>query len=125
MRLRPLAENIMSATQKFLLDENIRIEVKKFLDSKGFSSAYASKGIVNGRLAALSREKKCVLLTRDKDFINRSLFPPKQFFGIVVFRIHPPLADKLIASLEKLLAEVREFKGKLFVVREEGFEVKD
>ena len=112
----------MSNFPRFLLDENIRIEVKKFLESKGFSAKYASKGISNGRLASLAKEKKIALLSRDSDFLNTSLFPPKEFFGIVVFIIHPPTAEKLVKSLSSLLADVKVFKGKLFVVEEEGFE---
>lgn len=111
----------MSNSLRFLLDENIRIEVKEFLESKGFSVKYASKGTSNGKLALLSKEKKLVLLTRDTDFINTALFPPRKFFGIVVFRIHPPTAKKLINALSLLLTEVKEFRGKLFIVEEEGF----
>lgn len=115
----------MSNSLKFLLDENIRIEVKKFLESKGFSVEYAEKGISNGKLISLSKNKGFILLTRDKDFINVSLFPPKDLFGIIVLTIHPPLAEKLIKSLKLLLGLVKEFKGKLFIVKEEGFEIID
>ena len=115
----------MSNFPRFLLDENVRIEVKEFLESKGFSAKYASKGISNGKLASLAKEKKIVLLSRDSDFLNTSLFPPKEFSGIVVFLIHPPTAEKLVKALSSLFAEAKEFKGKLFVVDEEGFEIVD
>lgn len=108
---------------KFLLDENIRIEIKEFLESKGFSAEYVTKGISNGRLALLVKEKKLVLLTRDSDFLNSVLFPPNQFFGIIVLQIHPPEAEKLIKGMELLLSEVKEFKGKLFIVEEERYEI--
>jgi predicted nuclease of predicted toxin-antitoxin system len=113
----------MSNTLKFLLDENVRVEVKEFLESKGLSAEYASKGISNGKLASLAKEKGLVLLTRDSDFINTVLFPPKQFSGMVVFRIHPPTAEKLIKGLKFLLSKVKEFKGKVFVVSEESIEI--
>jgi predicted nuclease of predicted toxin-antitoxin system len=104
---------------RFLLDENVREEVKEFLESKGFSAEYAPKGVVNTEIASLARERELVLITRDKDFLNTGLFPPKRFFGIVVFRIHPPTAERLIKGLSKLLEEVKEFKGKTFEVEEE------
>ena len=110
---------------KFLLDENIRIEIKKFLKSKGFSAEYAAKGVSNGRLALLAKDKSLVLVSRDSDFLNRSMFPPKEFSGIMVFVIHPPTVEKLIKALSSLLADVSEFKGKLFIVDEEGFEAVD
>lgn len=107
---------------RFLLDENIRVEVKEFLDSKGLSSAYASKGIRNGMLGSMAKEKRLVLLTRDRDFLNKHLFPPKEFSGIIVLRVHPPTAEKLIAALSPIIVEVKDFRGRLFVVTEEGFE---
>ena len=115
----------MSNFPKFLLDENIRIEVKEFLKSKGFSAEYTAKGIANGKLASLAKEKSLVLVSRDSDFLNKSIFPPKEFSGIIVFVIHPPTVEKLVTALSSLLADVIEFKGKLFVVDEEGFEVVD
>ncbi|MBI4170471.1 MAG: DUF5615 family PIN-like protein [Candidatus Aenigmarchaeota archaeon] len=101
------------------------IEVKEFLESEGFSAEYASKGISNGKLAMLAKGKKFTLLSRDKDFLKTSLFPPKEYSGIIVFRIHPPKAEKLVRALSLLLDEVKEFKGRLFVVKQEGFEVVD
>ena len=113
-------ENV--STPKFLLDENIRIEVKEFLKSKGFSAEYAAKGVSNGRLASLAKEKSLVLLSRDSDFLNKSAFPPKEFSGIIVFAIHPPTVEKLVRALSSLLSEVKEFKGRLFVADEDDFE---
>ena len=107
---------------KFLLDENIRIEIKEFLKSKGFSAEYAAKGASDERLAAMAKGGKLALLTRDTDFLNSDMFQPKEYSGIIVLRIHPPTEEKLTSALSSLLAEVREFEGKLFVVWEEGYE---
>ena len=108
---------------KFLLDENIRIEIKEFLKSKGFSAEYAAKGVSNGRLASLAKDKSLVLVSRDSDFLNKSAFPPKEFSGMIVFVIHPPTVEKLVRALSSLLSKVKEFKGKLFTVDEDEFEV--
>ena len=115
----------MPSLPKFLLDENISRAVKRLLESKGYSAEYAQKGIVNGKLASLSKESRSVLVSRDSDFLNRSMFPPKDFSGIIVFVIHPPSRKKLVAALSSLLADVSEFNGKLFIVDEEEFEVVD
>ncbi len=113
--------SIVSDT-KFLLDENIPELFRRFLESRGYPTEYAAKGTKNGKLASLALEKECVLVSRDRDFLNSVSFPPSQFSGIVVFTVHPPKAEKLIKGMEMLLSEVKEFKGKLFVVEEEGFE---
>ena len=122
MLLKLLEESTMSDL-RFLLDENIPKDVKRFLESKGFSAEYGPKGIKNSRVALLSKDKKSALLSRDYDFLNTTMFPPGDFFGIVVFRIHPPDPEKIISALSMLLEEVSEFKGKLFEVEEVGFKV--
>jgi predicted nuclease of predicted toxin-antitoxin system len=106
------------SNSRFLLDENIPIEVKEFLEFKGFSVKYSPKGVVNGKVALLAKEGKLVLLTRDTDFLNADLFPPKEFSGVVVFRIHPPRPEKLVEATTLLLERIKDFKGKLFIVGE-------
>ncbi len=96
---------------------------KKLLESMGLSAEYGPKGINNSKVAFLSRDKKSVLLGRDSDFPDTTMFPPGDFFGIVVFKIHPPNTEKLVKSLSILLTEVKEFRGKLFVADEIGFTV--
>ena len=115
----------MSNSPKFLLDENIPRAVRRLLESKGFSAEYAAKGVVNGKLASLSKTGELVLVSRDSDFLNRSMFPPKEFSGIIVFVIHPPKREKLVAALSSLLNGTMEFKGKLFIIDEEGVETTD
>lgn len=113
----------MPNSPKFLLDENIPRSVKQFLESKGFSAEYTLKGISNSKAIALAKKKKSVFITRDTDFLNTSLFPPKDFPGILVLQIHPPKAEKIVKALASFLAEVKEFKGKLFVIEENWFKI--
>jgi len=70
-------------------------------------------------------EKESILLTRDYDFANTILFPPKQFHGIIVLHAHPPKAEKLTERIEFLLAKVRSYKGKLFIVTDEKLDIID
>ena len=112
------------APDRFLLDENIPRSVKRFLESKGFSAEYKEKGVKNSELLSIARKTGSVLVSRDKDFLETSLFPPKEYTGIIVFRIHPPKPEKLVRALSLLLSQAKEFNGKLFVVNEEGYEVK-
>ena len=106
---------------KFLLDENIPWEIKEFLESKLFKTEYATKGIVNSELISHAVDTESALVTRDKDFLNAALFPPREYFGIIVFKVHPPTADKLVKALDIFLEKVENFKGKTFVIEEEGF----
>ncbi len=106
---------------KFLLDENIPRSVKRFLEDMGFSVECVPKGVEDNAVMSFAKEKKAVLLTRDSDFANLVLYPPEDYFGIVVFRIHPPRPDKITRALSLLLKNVENFEGKLFVVEEGGF----
>lgn len=96
-----------------MLDENIPKLVKNFLESKGYTVEYSPKGVKNSELASLVLSKGYILLTRDYDFANTILFPPKQFHGIIVLHIHPPKAERLIEEMESLLAKVKDYEGKL------------
>jgi predicted nuclease of predicted toxin-antitoxin system len=79
--------------------------------------------VKNRDLASLALSKGYILVTRDYDFANTILFPPKQFHGIIILHIHPPKAEKLIKSLEKLLAKVKDYKGKLLIIKDETLEI--
>jgi predicted nuclease of predicted toxin-antitoxin system len=85
---------------KFLLDENIPKQIKTFLESKGYMAEYPPRGMKNRELASLAIRKRYILLTIDYDFANTIMYPPKQFCGIIVLRIHPPKAEKLIREIE-------------------------
>lgn len=99
--------------------------MKRFLESKGYTVEYSPKGIKNRELALLALEKESILLTRDYDFANTILFPPRQFHGIIVLHVHPPKAEKLIERIEFLLAKVRSYRGKLFIVTDEKLDIID
>jgi len=51
------------------------------------------------------------------------MFPPKQFYGIIVLNIHSPKAEKLIRVIESLLAKVKNYEGKLIIVKDGAFEI--
>lgn len=110
-------------TLKFLLDENVDIRVASFLQEKGTQVTIVPKGLVNGKVLALAKATRSILLTNDSDFANQRMYPPEKFAGIVIFRIHPPLIRKLTSALRVLLTKVEPsaFEGKLFILTEHGF----
>ena len=84
---------------------------------------YPPRGMKNRELASLTIRKRCILLTRDRDFANTIMYPPKQFYGIIILHIHPPKAEKLIRGIESLLAKVKDYEGKLIIVKDGTFEI--
>jgi predicted nuclease of predicted toxin-antitoxin system len=79
--------------------------------------------VKNRDLAFLAISKGCILVTRDYDFANTILYPPKQFHGIIILHIHPPKAEKLLEEIESLLAKIKDYEGKLIIIRDGALEI--
>lgn len=73
----------------------------------GIFSRIRSKRYQDREVVSLAKEKRAILLTRDSDFASSSV-PPHEFFGIVVFRIHPPKPDKIVKALSLHLEGVKK-----------------
>jgi len=103
---------------KFLSDENFPKEVIKSLIKQGHNIKEVSLGSTDKQLSKIAKSESRVILTFDKHFLNKKLFPPKEHSGIVVFKFSPPLIDVIFSLLSKLLNKVRpsEFKGRLFII---------
>lgn len=110
---------------KFLLDENVPIKIRSFLETKGYSVVLTPKGIKNGQVVALANKEKRALITHDVDFVEETSSLSAAVYGVIVFRIHPPRVEKLCASLEKMLHEVTEFRNKRFLLDETGYTIVD
>lgn len=57
---------------KFILDENVRIELFKFLQIQGIGAESSLKGVSDSHIASLSKKGKKVLVTNDADFAEYS-----------------------------------------------------
>ena len=110
---------------RVLLDEDVHVKLIDWLVSSGHDVARVPSGTKNGQVLALALQQNRILITRDKDFSNRLMYPPSRYLGIVVLRVHPPLLEKLISVLRRLLAEVQpeQFKGRVFLLEEEEYHV--
>jgi len=79
--------------------------------------------VKNRDLASLALRRGYILVTRDYDFANTILYPPKQFHSIIILHIHPPKTEKLIKGMERLLAKVKSYEGKLLIIKDEVIEI--
>lgn len=82
-----MSQSASRSNLKFLLDENVKKRVGAFLRSRGFDAIGAPKSFANGKLAALSKSEKRVLVTNDWDFTDSELFSKEKVFGIVLIVI--------------------------------------
>jgi len=103
---------------KFISDENFPKAINELLSQEGHDIKESPLGLTDKQLSKLSKSESRIILTFDKHFLNKRLFPPEEHFGIVVFKITPPLIETTFLLLTKLLKQIKdsEFKGRLFVV---------
>src|SRR3989338_3944420 len=105
---------------KFFSDEDVDARLVKSLSDKGIDIKYAPKGIKNSKLFSLACKESRAILSRDKDFLNTSLFPPTKLPLIVVLRIHPPAFSRLESPVSKFFKKLSdEMEGKTWVVKED------
>ncbi len=121
-----LVKDLSILSFKFFSDEDIDARLIKFLSDKGIDIKYAERGIRNSKLYSLACKESRAILTRDKDFLNTSLFSPTKLPLIVVLRIHPPTFSRLKSPVLKFFEKLSdEMKGKTWAVKEESFSEAD
>src|SRR3989344_783433 len=104
---------------KFLLDENVRIELTRFLKSKNFDTKLAPKSTDDSTLTSISKREKRILVTNDQDFTNCD---KDTLFSLVWLKIPQNDANALIKSFDKLLTEFSDFYGNIIVLRPNDWE---
>ena len=110
---------------KFLIDENIRKEVKDFLIASGHDAISIPKGSSDERLAKIAKSEKRIILTHDVDFSNTWSYPPKEYSGIIRIKIHPPTAEIINHALSAFLKRlsVDEIDKRSFVLEKNNFPI--
>jgi hypothetical protein len=61
----------------------------------------------DGEIAAHARTSQCCLLTEDWGFADVRIYPPAQYYGIVVFWISDNRIDDKLTALRNLLGNKR------------------
>lgn len=106
-------------TLKFLLDENVRIELFRHLKAKGFDVKLMPKSTPDSRLVNLSKREKLIIVTNDEDFTDYS---KGEVFCVIWLRIPQSDPQTLILSFVKLISEFSGFEGKLIVLEPNKWE---
>ena len=112
---------------KFLLDENVKKELLKFLKQKGFDVIFKPKELSNGVLTEFSKLEQRALISNDRHFTDSSRFPKEKIFSVVWLRIPQNESELLFESFSKLLKEIKseDFKGNLIKLYEDRFEISE
>ena len=99
---------------RFLLDENVRVELSDFLKSKALNVRLAPRSTDDSLIANISKKEKRVLITNDWDFLE---YTDDKIFAIVWLRIAQNDPETLVDSFENLLKEFKKFSGRLIVLK--------
>lgn len=107
---------------RFLSDENLRWDVVKFLKTRGHDIKTSPPRASDKVVINLAKKEKRILLTNDTDFSVSLQFPPWEYWGILIFRIHPPRFEKYKKAIENFIAlyDARFVKGKTFIIEEDS-----
>lgn len=110
---------------KFLLDENVKSRVGKFLELDGFDVVAAPKGFSDNKLADISKSEGRVLVTNDSDFTNPIEFPKEKVFSVVLVAIPQDKPEAFMPAFSRLLTTrpKSDFEGFLITLKEDGLEV--
>jgi len=111
---------------QFLVDENVRKEVRDFLKTKGHDVLSLPAGLEDEKIAQIAKETKRIILTHDQHFGDILLYPPKEYSGIIRIKIHPPNAETIIKALENLFQKLspQQIDKKLIILEKEGFRIR-
>jgi predicted nuclease of predicted toxin-antitoxin system len=91
----------------FKIDENLHEEVAGILRLNGHDavSVYDQqmRGHTDQEIAAVCQRERRVIVTQDLDFSNIVAFPPEDYAGIIVLRLHDPGRAWALAAMRRLL----------------------
>lgn len=106
---------------KLLLDENVRIELFRFLKENFFDVKKVKKGISDSSVIKISNSEKRVLITNDSDFLEPTCAKEK-VFSIIVLKIPQNKPNTLINLFFSCINKItlKELKGKVFELKESG-----
>lgn len=104
---------------KFLLDENVRLDLYKFLTSQGCDVKLAPKTGKDSIIASISKKDSRIIVTNDSDF---QYFTEQQVFSVVFLNIPQYEGEILISSFIKLLSDFDNFPGRIVVLKPNTWE---
>ena len=109
--------SLLTLNHKFLLDENVKAVLSRFLKSEGFDVKLAPKTTSDSKLALLSKEELRILVTNDEDF---QWYSDKEIYSVILLKVPQNDNESLIKVFNKLLSEFNNFAGRIVVLDKNG-----
>lgn len=96
---------------KFFLDANIPYSALKVFEELDLEATHAGDVGLNRapdkEIADYAAKNRSVLVTKDLEFANRTLFPPETHYGLIILRLPPNFkAAQFASALNEFLKSV-------------------
>ncbi|HLB60820.1 MAG TPA: DUF5615 family PIN-like protein [Patescibacteria group bacterium] len=104
---------------KFIVDENVHLDVYHFLYRKGFdvvSVSLKSPSITDKEVLRIALREQRIIITGDKDFGDLVYHSKIPHCGIILFRLESETPSIKINRLDGLLSKKTGIEGKFIVV---------
>jgi predicted nuclease of predicted toxin-antitoxin system len=115
---------------RFKVDENLPIDVADLLISAGYDALTVFDqrliGEADNRILEICRQEKRALITLDLDFSDVRSYPPQDYFGLIVLRLHRQDKAYVLERIRRIipLFEQEKIEHYLWIVEENRIRVR-
>lgn len=107
---------------RFKVDENLPIDVAALLRSAGHEALTVFDQSLIGKddshILDICREEERALITMDLDFSDVRSYPPQEYFGLIVLRLHRQDKPYVIETIRRVIPflEQEQVEHRLWIV---------
>ena len=107
---------------RFKIDENMPAEAADLLAASGHDASTVPQEQLGGKpdpnIAEVCRREGRAIVTLDLDFGDIRAYPPAEYAGVIVLRLHRVDKPRILATLTRLLPllSTEPLAGKLWIV---------
>jgi len=115
---------------RFKIDENLPVELASLLTRAGHHAttvvAEQLQGKADSTTVGVCVREKRVLVTLDLDFADIRAYPPDQYPGLIVLRVHQQDKEHLIRTFEHAIPVLGQerIEGRLWIVEERRIRIR-
>ena len=112
------------------VDENLPAEVTALFNEAGHDAMSINDqnmvGSADAHIASICKLERRAIVTLDLDFADIRSYPPEDYFGLIVLRLHYQDKVNVIKVLASLLAKLENepLIGKLWIVTERSLRIR-
>ena len=116
--------------QKFKLDENLPAEIATLLAGAGHDAVTVPQQRLGGRpdpdIALICQQETRAIITLDLDFADIRAYPPADYAGIIVLRLHHLDKVRILSLFRRVLPllDNEPLIGNLWIVEEASVRIR-